>query len=99
MAVSAFYNDRHREGSDVQCNAHLPHPLSEVVAKTAFRLSQTASLSALYHARGVLSKNAALGVRERATGGSFLIIYKVGGKRREGQAPPLQIAGKPFVSG
>ncbi len=35
VAVSAFYNDRHRKGSDVQCNAHLPHPLSEVVAKTA----------------------------------------------------------------
>ena len=42
------------------------------------RLFQTASLSALYHARGVLSKIAALGVRRRATGGGFLIIYKVG---------------------
>jgi len=42
------------------------------------RLFQTASLSALYHARGVLSKIAVLGVRRRATGGGFLIIYKVG---------------------
>ena len=53
------------------------HLLSEVVTKPP-RLFQTASLSALYHARGVLSKNAALGVRRRATGGGFLIIYKVG---------------------
>ena len=53
------------------------HPLSRVVAKPP-RLFQTASLSALYHARGVLSKIAALGVRRRATGGDFLIIYKVG---------------------
>ena len=37
VAVSAFYDDRYRKGSDVQRNAHSLHPLSEGVAKTAFR--------------------------------------------------------------
>ena len=36
VAVSAFYDDRYRKGSDVQRNAHSLHPLSEGVAKTAF---------------------------------------------------------------
>ena len=36
MAVSAFHNDRNGEPSDVQCDLHSRHPLSEVVAKTAF---------------------------------------------------------------
>ena len=35
MAVSAFHDDRNGEPSDMKCDPHSLHLLSEVVAKTA----------------------------------------------------------------
>ena len=43
VAASAFHNDRHGKPSDVECDPHSLHLLSEVVAKTAPYV-QTASL-------------------------------------------------------
>lgn len=56
MAVSAFHNDRDREGSDMLCDPHGPHPLSGVVAD---RLPLVQRLHLFYTERRALSIPAA----------------------------------------